>query len=156
MYIWILVEKNNNKSIKSFFYFNIRFCNPTECMQERMESELEAKRKEYLRSVGKIQLDTEQVGGFSPNIWRIFWCTEQIYIWNQLKSLNVTKESIIVLPTFLKDIELLFFVKILAMYDKIVAAKERGSIASYRKPLQTHAHINLWTKWFLEMIHTMS
>jgi len=50
--------------------------------KERMESELEAKRKEYLRSVGKIQLDTEQI---------------------------------------------------LAMYDKIVAAKERGSIASYRK-----------------------
>ena len=73
-------EKKKNKSIKSFFYLNIRFCHPTECMQERMESELEAKRKEYLRSVGKIQLDTEQVGGFSPNIWRIFLCTEQIYI----------------------------------------------------------------------------
>ena len=48
------------------------------------------------------------------------------------------KKFIFVLPTTFqfKDIEqLIFVVKILAMYDKIVAAKERGSIASYRKPL---------------------
>ena len=68
------------------------------------------------------------------------------------------KKFIFVLPTTFqfKDIEqLIFVVKILAMYDKIVAAKERGSIASYRKPLWTHAHRNLCIKWFIEMIHTI-
>ena len=50
--------------------------------KERMEKELEAKRKEYLKSVGKLQIESKQI---------------------------------------------------LAMYDNIVRAKERGSIASHRK-----------------------
>ena len=105
IYVYEFWRETNNKSIKSFFYLNIRFCNPTECMQERMESELEAKRKEYLRSVGKIQLDTEQVGGFSPNIWRIFCVQSRFEYEISLKE----KNQFLFLSTFWKDIEQLFF-----------------------------------------------